>query len=671
MAQVVPSSSKLRAACGKWKCRIVAVLSVAAWAAFILLQGSLLPSHAPYGGFSVSSRLLAFRRCRDHPGPRFSSDLVLDGNDLACVPGSNPVLSVSAGNSHLHANISWHPVHHDNQVSMGKLSTFFHTAGNGLTPTPLLSLAIHSKLSDAKHVIDIAKQWQGPLTWVVLSDDSRWSELRLNRAIDHMSSAGVKVDVHFVAVGWDALPAAYPSMFMHEVAQSLSRTPYILVLPSLSRPGGNAAEFSAALEARLAGSLRQQTQQRTFALRHVLSPSHTREQQADLAEESCSGHAVHPGSLPLVTHRSAPMPGAASGTLKWRNQWAQQLLRETDGLSVLDGLTVHSAPGLQLVDELVWGASLAPSSPPCLKIEGLSPPLPRLSLGSPVPGISAQGILPARKASKEEHRIRLAIGHGVTLVTMTKGRAQLVKRMVAQYCNLPDVLAVLVISNDVNLPAIDPSLFSECPPWIPITSIVATQNKWKNRFDPDLLLQGVQTAGMLLMDDDMLFAADAVRDAVWSHLNAPRRHLGFIARAGVQGAWSQGWEYLHGNVHSQAGAFNFVLVGASIFHADYAVRYAEGFSDIWEYVDRVFQCDDIGFAFVVARESQRASIWLNAPYRRISPDSSGQFTKAGAMTTRAKCLEAMHVMMPRSAPSLFTNPTTLVSGRGHYKRPEL
>ena len=594
-----------------------------------------------------------------------------------CAPGNQPFVPVGRNKAE---NESLHLISVGNRELVVHLVRDVHRSGGGEAK---LRLGIHSKLSDAERVMRTVASWDGPATWVALADTSDWSLLRLKHVLTSHPTAARHVDVHMVRAGWAEHTELYPGAFLHEVVQSTSRAAWVLSLPSLSRPDQTHGVAEQALlqalpaqeKSSLAGANRASDHKQMFAVGHRISEGAPAIQGVAEAPQACLDNASILSQLPLIARTGWRLPDSRHvPPHSWRTSWVERMLESKAAVRPLAGVSVLSDAALMSRQlQVVWGAQLLPKHAACLLSSTENKP--QVSDGVSL-SASPVGPLPltphageeALAPSEAEQKVRLALGQGVTLVTMTYKRPKLVARMVQRYCSLAEVLGVLIISNDVDSPPLPVTAFPECPAWKPITSIVAERNAWKNRFSPQYLLQGVRTSSIMLMDDDMLFAAEAVRDAVWSHLASPQRHLGFIARAGVQDE-AQQWTYFHGSVHKEQKAFNFALVGASLFHVHYAVQYASHYDELWEYVDRVFQCDDIGFAFVVAAESGHASMWLDAPYRRISPDSSGQFTKPGAMTTRSQCLADMSKLMGQESPGLLTNTVVLKSTGGAYPRP--
>jgi alpha-1,4-N-acetylglucosaminyltransferase EXTL2 len=82
--------------------------------------------------------------------------------------------------------------------------------------------------------------------------------------------------------------------------------------------------------------------------------------------------------------------------------------------------------------------------------------------------------------------------------------------------------------------------------------------------------------------------------------------------------------------------YNLILTGASFFHRKYMAEYWQLPTEMLQYIERVFNCEDLALNFLIADRTNQPPLWVDAPYRRMS--QSGLFQQGGHFNKRSACL---------------------------------
>lgn len=207
---------------------------------------------------------------------------------------------------------------------------------------------------------------------------------------------------------------------------------------------------------------------------------------------------------------------------------------------------------------------------------------------------------------------------GFTLVVQTYDRTHLtLLHLLHHYARCHHIAAVVVVDNHPKHYAVVLAAAGKLTLPVPVRVISEPTNSMNNRFKPRPGL--ITTGSIFFVDDDLLVQPEDVDFAFEVWLTHRMQLVGFLPRAQLtqpQSASARGsklpqYRYLFGPLPD--GRYSMILVGASFFARSYLdVYWDEAHTEMRSYVDRVFNCDDIGFNFVVARVAALPPVLVRA-----------------------------------------------------------
>jgi len=230
---------------------------------------------------------------------------------------------------------------------------------------------------------------------------------------------------------------------------------------------------------------------------------------------------------------------------------------------------------------------------------------------------------------------------GFTLVTQTYDRTFLLPRMLEHYANCRHLSAIVIIDNHPDHPVYNkrPSytIQKRNDTWIPITVIPEDVNSMNNRFRPR---PGIITTDAVFLIDDDLFVDPADVDfgfEIWT------RHasqlVGMLPRAHVPAINGRPISYSY--LPAEDGRYSIILAGASFFSVKYMDLYwSPDNTHLRQYVDAVFNCDDLLLNFVIAKAASRPPVLVRALVTDYVVKRDGGLAHGSGWTvSRHKCME--------------------------------
>jgi len=188
-----------------------------------------------------------------------------------------------------------------------------------------------------------------------------------------------------------------------------------------------------------------------------------------------------------------------------------------------------------------------------------------------------------------------------TVVVMSyEARLLTLTAFVSHYSQCASVSEIVVVWNKGE----PPDLVKDLPSQVPIRMRVEAQNSMNNRFQIDPL---IKTRAVLMLDDDIIMPCMDIERGFARWRLHPKRVTGFYARF-LEGDVPQ-YHCTQCERHTYAsGLYNVILAGASFLDAESVFpAYSSPDNQLGrEYVDRVFNCDDLLLNYLMADQAQGA-----------------------------------------------------------------
>ncbi|KNC76191.1 hypothetical protein SARC_11299 [Sphaeroforma arctica JP610] len=188
-----------------------------------------------------------------------------------------------------------------------------------------------------------------------------------------------------------------------------------------------------------------------------------------------------------------------------------------------------------------------------------------------------------------------------TVLTQVYSHAADVQNFIDRVSGLENVERVIVYWNSPEQPLDSEEIISS----VPIHILSGPKNSMNNRFADSKL---INTEAVFLLDDDLKVEPKDIAYAfqVWqSHRN---QIVGFLPRT-FEGSGEKTKYRLVGS----DGIYSIVLIGASFFNRRYLkIYHGDDMQPMRDYVDSVFNCDDILMNFIVATHSGLPPVQVSA-----------------------------------------------------------
>mmetsp|Transcript_19140 Transcript_19140/g.49746 ORF Transcript_19140/g.49746 Transcript_19140/m.49746 type:complete len:881 (+) Transcript_19140:170-2812(+) len=198
------------------------------------------------------------------------------------------------------------------------------------------------------------------------------------------------------------------------------------------------------------------------------------------------------------------------------------------------------------------------------------------------------------------------------LVMSFDARELPLKAFISHYSQCSSVGEIVVVWNK-GVPPLPQSFDSQ----VPVRVRVEPVNSMNNRFKPD---PDLKHRGVLLLDDDILMSCADIEFGFAKWRQHPERITGFYARL-LEGDVPN-YRCTHCEMHTYSmGHYNIVLAGASFLDSNLVFQsYSAPENKLGrEYVDRVFNCDDLLVNYLMASklgtDTQHAQ-WVR-PHKRV------------------------------------------------------
>eukprot|EP00123_Amoebidium_parasiticum_P015563 comp23033_c0_seq1/m.36826 comp23033_c0_seq1/g.36826 ORF comp23033_c0_seq1/g.36826 comp23033_c0_seq1/m.36826 type:complete len:364 (-) comp23033_c0_seq1:614-1705(-) len=219
-----------------------------------------------------------------------------------------------------------------------------------------------------------------------------------------------------------------------------------------------------------------------------------------------------------------------------------------------------------------------------------------------------------------------------TLITSVFTHPHRLRYFIGNYTRLPKLDSIVVVWNCINL---NPPLASSYNATVPVHIHVPSENSMNNRFIPH---EYIKTAGILLLDDDLRVSHRHIARAFTMWSENPKRLVGFLPRSysGKRVGQYQ-YNYLLDSRHT----YSMILIGASFFHVDYMHQYwSHEYTAMRQYVDRVFNCDDVLMNMIIAKYTGKPPIqvWGHVASHMDMARHSGLSEKPDWIVKRHNCM---------------------------------
>ncbi|XP_047515093.1 exostosin-2 [Pieris napi] len=224
---------------------------------------------------------------------------------------------------------------------------------------------------------------------------------------------------------------------------------------------------------------------------------------------------------------------------------------------------------------------------------------------------------------------------GFTAVILTYDRVDSLFTLIRKLVRTPSLAKILVVWNNQKL---QPPPASEWPVINkPLKVIRTKENKLSNRFFP---YDDIETECQLTIDDDIIMLTPDELEFgfdVWREF--PDRIVGFPSRLHVWDNVTATWKY-----HSEwTNEISMVLTGAAFHHKIWSWYYTHKMpSEIRQWVDDNFNCEDIAMNFLVANVTRKAPIKVTPRKKFKCPECTNtEMLSADAkhMTQRSACID--------------------------------
>ena len=224
-----------------------------------------------------------------------------------------------------------------------------------------------------------------------------------------------------------------------------------------------------------------------------------------------------------------------------------------------------------------------------------------------------------------------------TLITQVYNRINSLQEWVSHFDRLQDLDRIIVIWNNLKIPPLNASsLHSRVPLFIERSSV----NSMNNRFAPREL---IRTKAICLIDDDLRIPLQEVQNAFKLWKLHPRRLIGFLPRAHY---WNEKKELVYSYRPLSDGSYSMILASSAFFHSMYLDLYhSPPMKPYREYVDKVFNCDDILLNFLIANYTNAPPIMVKGEVIDVLTTSEkGLSHESGWINARHKCLNEFVTM---------------------------
>ncbi|CAH2047506.1 unnamed protein product, partial [Iphiclides podalirius] len=234
---------------------------------------------------------------------------------------------------------------------------------------------------------------------------------------------------------------------------------------------------------------------------------------------------------------------------------------------------------------------------------------------------------------------------GFTAVILTYDRVDSLFTLIRKLVRTPSLAKILVVWNNQRK-APPPS--SEWPVINkPLKVIRTRENKLSNRFYP---YDEIETECQLTIDDDIIMLTPDELEFgfdVWREF--PDRIVGFPSRLHVWDNATASWKY-----HSEwTNQISMVLTGAAFHHKIWSWYYTHKMpAEIRDWVDEIFNCEDIAMNFLVANVTRKPPIKVTPRKKFKCPEcTAAEALSADArhMAQRSACVHRFATAYGRMA----------------------
>ena len=224
-----------------------------------------------------------------------------------------------------------------------------------------------------------------------------------------------------------------------------------------------------------------------------------------------------------------------------------------------------------------------------------------------------------------------------TIIVPTFNRTDILVQTLAHYSVLPNLDRIIIVWNNIGM----------TPPKLPKMAVpvkfqAMEKNALSNRFTP---FENIRTSAILSVDDDMRIDLDDVTRGFQAWQRNCFQLVGWAFA--TRGAKKRDGALVYDNhvptIDEMKGS-TIVLTGAAFFHAKYLRHYSTdpSFSEIRNIVERLHNCEDIGFNFMVASLTRLPPIVLDGGFNKeLNSGVEGLWKKPGHFDKRSVCINEL------------------------------
>jgi hypothetical protein len=170
------------------------------------------------------------------------------------------------------------------------------------------------------------------------------------------------------------------------------------------------------------------------------------------------------------------------------------------------------------------------------------------------------------------------------------------------------------------------------------------KNSLNNRFLPQ---HEIFTEAVLSIDDDLIIPCDILARNTHSWSSFKNALVGYSPRMHAFDAETGSSRYLRWQHTWWSGIYSIMLTKAAYMHRDYLADFnkiiPKSFQD---HVDNVRNCEDIALAYVIAKKTNAAPVWVDGIVYEVAKQNKGGISAAGVshFDTRSLCLSVLQNM---------------------------